>query len=166
MLWNQHASQKLWFMLINEQSEHRSNRQPHQPLCFILLLPGRLFIDPDEFITVWPRSSEVSQGLQRFTSESYVCYVGFGPADSSPSNWCKSPEDGKDTQTRSWTGWRIPTSIYYCTITVKLLVWQFFQILHKTFSKCRCFIMQEVALSLSWYKRCSLCIQRRSLLWK
>lgn len=112
-----------------------------------------------EFIRVWPRSSEVSQGLQMFTSESYVCYVGFGPADSSPNNWCKSPEDGKDTHTYTLLNWLKNPNINIILLyhnSYKLLVLQFFQILHKTFSQnavassCRRSLCP--ALSLSWYK--------------
>ena len=39
------------------------------------------------------------------TSEFYVCCGGFGPADSSPNNWCRSPKDWRQINKMSRRFW-------------------------------------------------------------
>lgn len=83
-----------------------------------------------------------------FTSEFCVCYGGFGPADSSPNNWCRSPENDRK-QTKNKFG---PINM--------LLV--FFKLFFQSFSpSCRKLVCLSISLLVKCNTKCS-CLSQHS----
>lgn len=80
-------------MLINEECEHSGGPLTPERLRLKTAhycLEGFLLIQME---SVTPLEWFIKG--QMFTSEFCACYDGFGPADSSPGSWCRSPGNSK-----------------------------------------------------------------------